>query len=57
MSYDDVLKLARGRKIGYNGEFGNDINIDGAHFIKQGLRFHHSFGVLLYFEDVEGIQK
>ena len=57
MSYDDVLKLARETKLDYNGEFGNDINIDGAHFIKQGLRLNHSFGVLLYFEDVEGMQK
>ena len=57
MSYDDVLKLARERKLGYNGEFGDDINIHNETFIKQGLRFHHSFGVLLYFEDVEGMQK
>ena len=59
MSYDDVLKLAKERKLGNNGEFGDDvhINIDGEQFIKQGLRFHHSFGVLLYFEDVEGVQK
>ena len=57
MSYDDVLKLAKERKLGYNGEFGDDVDIDGEQFIKQGLRFHHSFGVLLYFEDVEGMQK
>ena len=57
MSYYDVLKLANKRKLGYNGEFGNDIDIDSEQFIKQGLRFHHSFGVLLYFEDVEGMQK
>ena len=57
MSYDDVLKLARERKLGYNGEFGDDVDIDGEQFIKQGLRFHHSFGVLLYFEDVEGMRK
>ena len=57
MSYNDVLKLARGRELGYNGEFGDDVDIDSEQFIKQGLRFHHSFGVLLYFEDVEGIQK
>ena len=43
MSYDDVLKLARERKLGYNGEFGDDVDIDGDQFIKQGLRFHHSF--------------
>ena len=57
MSYDDVLQLAKERKLGYNGEFGDDVDIDGEQFIKQGLRFHHSFGVLLYFEDVEGMQK
>ena len=57
ISYDDVLKLANQKKFGYNGEFGEDADIDGEQFIKQGLRFHHSFGVLLYFEDVEGMQK
>ena len=57
ISYRDVLKLAKERCLGYNGEFGDDINIDEEQFIKQGLRFHHSFGVLLYFEDVEGMQK
>ena len=56
ISYNDVLKLTRERKLGYNGEFG-DVDIDSEQFIKQGLRFHHSFGVLLYFEDVEGMQK
>ena len=57
MSYDDVLKLAKERILGYNGEFGDGVDIDSEQFIKQGLRFHHSFGVLLYFEDVEGMQK
>ena len=57
MSYSDVLNLAREKKLGYNGEFGDDVDIDSEQFIKQGLRFHHSFGVLLYFEDVEGMQK
>ena len=57
ISYHDVLKLANEKNFGYNGEFGDDVNIDGEKFIKQGLRFHHSFGVLLYFEDVEGMQK
>ena len=55
ISYNDVLKLATERKLGYNGEFGG-VDIDSEQFIKQGLRFHHSFGVLLYFEDVEGMQ-
>ena len=57
ISYYDVLKMAKERKLGYNGEFGDDVDIDSEQFIKQGLRFHHSFGVLLYFEDVEGMQK
>ena len=57
ISYDDVVKLAKERQLGYNGEFGDDVNIDGEKFIKQALRFHHSFGVLMYFEDVEGMQK
>ena len=57
MSYDDVLQLAKERELGYNREFGDDVEIDSEQFIKQGLRFHHSFGVLLYFEDVEDMQK
>ena len=57
IAYNNVLKLAKERKLGYNGEFGIDVGIDSEQFIKQGLRFHHSFGVLLYFEDVEGMQK
>ena len=56
ISYADVLKLAKEKKLSYNGEFGNDDDIGGDQFIKQGLRFHHSFGVLLYFEEVEGMQ-
>ena len=57
MSYDDVLKLAKAKQLEYNGEFGDDADVDGDQFIKQGLRFHHLFGVLLYFEDVEGMEK
>ena len=57
ISYSDVLKLAKEKKLDYNGEFGDDVDIDADQFIKQGLRFHHSFGVLLYFEDVIGMQK
>ena len=57
MSYSDVLNLAKEKKLDYNGEFGDDAGIDADQFIKQGLRFHHSFGVLLYFEDVIGMQK
>ena len=55
--YSDVLKLAKEKKLDYNGEFDNDDDIDADQFIKQGLRFHHSFGVLLYFEDVVGMQE
>ena len=56
MSYDDVLKIAKEKQFDYNGEFGDDADVDSEQFIKQGLRFHHSFGVLLYFEDVEGMK-
>ena len=57
ISYSDVLKLAKEKKLDYNGEFDDDDDIDADQFIKQGLRFHHSFGVLLYFEDVVGMQR
>ena len=57
ISYSDVLKLAKEKKLDYNGEFGDDVDIEGDQFIKQGLRFHHSFGVLLYFEEIESMQK
>ena len=57
ISYEDVLKLAKDKQLDYNGEFGDDNDIDGDQFIKQGLRFHHSFGVLLYFEEVVDMQK
>ena len=43
IAYSEVLKLAKEKHLG-------DDN-----FIKNGLRFHHLFGVLLYFEDVEGM--
>ena len=57
IAYSKVLKLAKRKKLDYNGEFGDDITIAGDQFIKQGLRFHHSFGVLLHFEEVEGMQQ
>ena len=59
ISYNDVLKLAEQKKFGYSGEFGeNDtFNDDSVQFIEQGLRFHHSFGVLLYFEEVKGMKE
>ena len=52
--FKDVLELAKGKKFGYAGEF-SDYNIDSDAFIKHGLRFHHLFGVLLYFENVKGV--
>ena len=55
ISYTDVLKLAKEKKIDYAGEFGDDDKFAGDKFIKQGLRFHHAFGVLLYFEEVKGL--
>ena len=44
IAYSEVLKLAEDKHLG-------DEN-----FIKNGLRFHHLFGVLLYFEHVEGMR-
>ena len=41
----DVLQIGREKSLG-------DDN-----FIKTGLRFHHIFGVLLYFEEVEGMHE
>ena len=38
ITYDEVLELSRVKKLGEDN------------FIKNGLRFHHLFGVLLYFE-------
>ena len=56
ISYKKVLELAEKKKFGYAGEFGED-ELSNDEFIKNGLRFHHSFGVLLYFEDVKGMQE
>ena len=42
MTYDEVMKLSRDKELGEDD------------FIKNGLRFHHLFGVLLYFE-IEGM--
>ena len=42
---EDVLQIGREKSLG-------DDN-----FIKTGLRFHHIFGVLLYFEEVEGMRE
>ena len=43
ITYKDVLNLATKKNLGDED------------FIKNGLRFHHLFGVLLYFENVEGM--
>ena len=56
ISYKKVLELAEKKKFGYAGEFDED-ELSNDEFIKNGLRFHHSFGVLLYFEDVKGMQE
>ena len=56
ISYKEVLELAETKKFGYAGEFG-DVELSSDEFIKHGLRFHYSFGVLLYFEGVTGIQE
>ena len=56
ISYKEVLELAKTKKFGYAGEFG-DVELSSDEFIKHGLRFHHSFGVLLYFEEVTGMQE
>ena len=42
---EDVLRIGREKSLG-------DDN-----FIKTGIRFHHLFGVLLYFEEVEGMHE
>ena len=42
MTYDEVMKLSKDKELGEDD------------FIKNGLRFHHLFGVLLYYE-IEGI--
>ena len=57
ISYSDVFKLAKNKKLDYDGEFGEHVRIDDDQFIKLCLQFHHSFGVLLYFEDVKGMQE
>ena len=45
ITYDEVLKLSSNKNLGEEN------------FIKNGLRFHHLFGVLLYFEEVEGMRE
>ena len=43
ITYDEVLKLSLNKNLGERD------------FVKNGLRFNHLFGVLLYFEEVEGM--
>ena len=43
ISLDDVLTLSRDKNLGEDD------------FVKTGLRFHHLFGVLLFFEEIEGM--
>ena len=45
ITYNEVLKLSSNKNLGEEN------------FIKNGLRFHHLFGVLLYFEEVEGMRE
>ena len=45
ITYTDVLELCKENKLS-----------DDEDFIKNGLRFHHLFGVLLYFDDVKGMR-
>ena len=44
ISYNDVLELSKQKKLGDEDD------------VKKALRFHHLFGVLLYFERVEGMK-
>ena len=41
ITYDEVLKISRDKDLG------------DEEFVRDGLRFHHLFGVLLYFEEVK----
>ena len=43
ITYDEVMQLSRNKELGPE------------EFVKNGLRFHHLFGVLLYFENVKGM--
>ena len=43
ITYNDVVKIGREKNLGNES------------FIKNGLRFHHLFGVLLYFEELKGM--
>ena len=45
ITYAEILELCKEKQLSSDEEF-----------IKNGLRFHHLFGVLLYFEEVEGLK-
>ena len=44
IAYSEIIELCKEKQLSSDEEF-----------IKNGLRFHHLFGVLLYFEEVEGM--
>ena len=46
ITYTEVLELCKEKKLMNNNE----------DFIRNGLKFHHLFGVLLYFDEVEGMR-
>ena len=45
ISYSEIVELCKEKQLSSDEEF-----------IKNGLRFHHLFGVLLYFEEVKGMK-
>ena len=45
ITYNEIRELCKQRKLGSDEEF-----------IKNALRFHHLFGVLLYYEEVDGMR-
>lgn len=55
ISYNEAMKIAKDKRFCYAYKFPNGDEFDHDEFIKQGLRFHHLFGVLLHFENVEGM--
>ena len=46
ITHTEVLELCKEKKLINNNE----------DFIRNGLKFHHLFGILLYFDEVEGMQ-
>ena len=45
IAYSEIIEMCKEKQLSSDEEF-----------IKNGLRFHHLFGVLLYFEEVEGMK-